>query len=239
MNKASVCNNCATKFSYDPSDRSGKYCTHACYITHKISNRRHEYRIVNGNKQITYQINCLYCGSSKDAVRKTAKYCSSSCQLKYEYEHNTRDRTATTDKAHETVRLYGFPQRRGKPVPWLNTPEVNAKVSKTKTGKPVPLLRGANNANWKGGKDKSIWKTPEYQAWRKAVMRRDKYTCVFCGDNAGGNLEADHIKPRVLFPELTFDLANGRTLCKQCHQKTPSWGHNVHKLTRDDFGLAG
>lgn len=73
----------------------------------------------------------------------------------------------------------------------------------------------------------------EYKLWRQAIFDRDGYACVWCGDNQGGNLEADHIKPFSMFPELRFALDNGRTLCKPCHRKTDTYGwkgyHNYLK----------
>jgi 5-methylcytosine-specific restriction endonuclease McrA len=44
-----------------------------------------------------------------------------------------------------------------------------------------------------------------------------------CGER-GGRLEADHIKPVSKFPELIFELTNGRTLCRDCHFKTITYG---------------
>ena len=46
-----------------------------------------------------------------------------------------------------------------------------------------------------------------------------KEICIFvyCGQ-VGGYLEADHIKPFSLYPELRFELSNGRTYCKPCHK---------------------
>ena len=62
--------------------------------------------------------------------------------------------------------------------------------------------------------------------WRRDVFQRDNYTCRFCG-KVGGKLNADHIKPFSLFPELRFDINNGRTLCVVCHRKTDTYGLKV------------
>jgi len=59
--------------------------------------------------------------------------------------------------------------------------------------------------------------SPEYVQWRKAIYKRDDYTCQKCGVK-GGRLEAHHIKPFATHPELRFDVDNGITLCKSCHR---------------------
>lgn len=96
---------------------------------------------------------------------------------------------------------------------------------------PTPPVRyGANNNAWKGGiypKHLALRQTKEYKLWRTAVFERDRYTCVFCGDNTGGNLNADHIKPFCLYPELRFAIDNGRTLCIPCHRKTDTYGRRA------------
>lgn len=63
----------------------------------------------------------------------------------------------------------------------------------------------------------------EYRLWRAAVFQRDNYTCVACGVR-GGQLQADHIKPYALYPELRTSIENGQTLCKKCHLLTPTHG---------------
>lgn len=55
--------------------------------------------------------------------------------------------------------------------------------------------------------------------WRDQVLKRDDWTCQFCGKR-GGRLEADHIKPYSFFPDCRWDVENGRTLCRPCHKKT-------------------
>jgi 5-methylcytosine-specific restriction endonuclease McrA len=85
------------------------------------------------------------------------------------------------------------------------------------------------NRNWKGGVSSlrtKIYHTFEYQNWRNAVFERDNYTCVFCGEK-DKTLNADHIKSWENYPELRFDVNNGRTLCESCHRLTNDYGsHN-------------
>src|SRR3990167_7887434 len=93
--------------------------------------------------------------------------------------------------------------------------------------------KGEKGSNWQGGKTAihlKIKNSLEYKLWRKAVFERDNYTCIFCGDNKGGNLEADHIKPFALFPELRFAIDNGRTLCRECHRKTNTYGGKTKRI---------
>ena len=86
-----------------------------------------------------------------------------------------------------------------------------------------------NHWNWKGGINPindSIRKSTKYKLWRKSVFTRDDYTCKECGIR-GGILNADHIKPFALYPELRFEVGNGRTLCISCHKKTGTYGRGA------------
>ncbi len=97
-----------------------------------------------------------------------------------------------------------------------------------KTSKNKEWNKGKNNPNWKGGIssiNSRLRATKEYTLWREAVYLRDNFTCVWCGQ-VGGNLNADHIKPFALFPELRFAIDNGRTLCENCHKTTDTYGGN-------------
>lgn len=85
---------------------------------------------------------------------------------------------------------------------------------------------GPSSPWWQGGKTaeaKLIRRSVEYRLWREAVYRRDDYTCQICGER-GGRLHPDHIKRFSMFPELRFDVSNGRTLCEDCHKQTPTYG---------------
>lgn len=108
-------------------------------------------------------------------------------------------------------------------------------------------MLGVNAPNFKGGVtpiNMRLRGCYKYKIWREEVYKRDNYTCIFCGDNKGGNLEPDHIIPfssildkirfqygvenlydKALESELLWDINNGRTLCKSCHKKTDTWGH--------------
>lgn len=93
-------------------------------------------------------------------------------------------------------------------------------------------ISGENANNWQGGKtseNQIIRHRKEYREWRVAVYERDNYTCQEC-QKIGGNLNADHIKPFAHYPELRFELSNGRTLCVECHYKTDTFGHKINRV---------
>lgn len=87
---------------------------------------------------------------------------------------------------------------------------------------------GSKHWNWKGGITPEVIRlrgNKEYIAWRKSIFERDDYTCQECGVR-GGYLEAHHhlIPFTKLFAEKNFkkmwDMDNGKTLCRACHDKT-------------------
>jgi rubrerythrin len=86
------------------------------------------------------------------------------------------------------------------------------------------LTGGEKCWRWKGGvtpPEEKVRKSIEYKDWRKAVHENCGWQCQNCGVKGGRNqkIVADHIKPFSLFPELRFDVHNGRTLCGSCDQK--------------------
>jgi len=93
------------------------------------------------------------------------------------------------------------------------------------------VRRGSDHPNWKNGataERKVAMSRFEYRDWRSAVFGRDNYTCQQCNAH-GVYLEADHIKPWCAYPELRYDVNNGRTLCKPCHLKQDTHGRGALK----------
>jgi len=95
--------------------------------------------------------------------------------------------------------------------------------------------RKENHPNWKGGVtsiNERIRASGEYKQWRKNVFERDNYTCTICGIHSGMGkrivMNADHIKPFALFPDLRFSIDNGQTLCEECHRKTDTFAHKIY-----------
>ena len=117
----------------------------------------------------------------------------------------------------------------------INYPE-NRKLKKTlsnthKQNIKNGVLSGNNHPNWKGGiypENEKIRHSTEYKVWRTSVFKRDDYTCQICSIS-GCELNADHIKSFSMFPELRFELSNGRTLCVECHRQTPTFGGSSRK----------
>lgn len=168
------------------------------------------------------------------------KLCSRACANAHKRGGiGTRTGTTQSDEAKAKMRkskldLYAS---RG----YAHSPDTIAKISATckssgcgkwAAGVPKPSTRGPLSPNWRGGttpENKKVRASIEYKEWRTSVFQRDDYTCVECGVR-GGTLNADHIKPFCAFPELRFDISNGRTLCIYCHRATDTYGSKVLKL---------
>lgn len=86
-------------------------------------------------------------------------------------------------------------------------------------------LKGDRHPNWQGGKTADsarVRRSLETRLWREAVFQRDDFTCQECSAR-GVYLHVHHIQSFAKHPELRFDVENGITLCKSCHEKTPNY----------------
>lgn len=87
-------------------------------------------------------------------------------------------------------------------------------------------------------KNRDLW---EVIKWRNAVYERDRYTCQKCKVAKGGNLNAHHINGYNLDKENRFNIDNGITLCKDCHNdfhKTYGYGNNTQNQFDEWFHVA-
>ena len=104
-------------------------------------------------------------------------------------------------------------------------------------GKIHPKVSGDKHHSWKGGITPlmvRIRRCARYRQWVKDVFFKDNYTCQIC-NKKGGYIQADHY-PKMFSDIISnnkiktyeeamdcqelWSLDNGRTLCKECHQKT-------------------
>lgn len=135
------------------------------------------------------------------------------------YRHDEKARIKISEavqRAYSEGRL--TPWNKGREIPYKSRPWMIGRTTWNKGNK--GFLAGEKHYNWRGGvtpiHDK-IRRSIEYKLWRTAVFERDNYTCIWGGKDHKGNLNADHIKPFSLYPELRFAIDNGRTLCEACH----------------------
>lgn len=125
---------------------------------------------------------------------------------------------------------------------WLGKKRIDMVGNKNSLGKKHTLewkkengkrFEGMNNPRWKGGitpVNKRIRESFKMRQWRSDIFARDDFTCQWC-EQRGGSLHADHIKlfslimgenniktfEQALDCEELWNINNGRTLCKKCH----------------------
>lgn len=129
---------------------------------------------------------------------------------------------------------YSFPKGF---IPWNKNKKTGIVPKSAFTAGLIPWNKGMvgfqaqeNHPNWKGGisRNKHSLSEPKYRKWRIAVFQRDGYTCQEC-HVVGVRLEAHHIKSWARFPELRYEIENGKALCVPCHAKTDNYKNKKPK----------
>jgi hypothetical protein len=163
-------------------------------------------------------------------------------------KHPTKE---TRKKLSENNPRYWLGKKRGKQsIEWrhkiaIAMKKLGRKPSKENIERVANLNKGKfgrNHPGWVENKKlplyKAIRRFYKYREWRTDIFTRDNFSCVLCGVNKV-YLEADHFPKRFIdiireyniktFDESIackelWDINNGRTLCRHCHLKTPTWG---------------
>lgn len=124
-----------------------------------------------------------------------------------------------------------------------HTQATKDKLSKHFKGKPIKeetrlKIQATMRAKFAGIKPnlemkalQAVRKTTDYLNWKKSILDKFNYTCVFCGETDPNRLTVDHIKPLRLFPELATAPNNGRIVCNICHVRLPTSGRFRHEKT--------
>lgn len=177
-----------------------KFCSHSCRATY--------YRKFIGKGLA--RVECVVCGSKYEVVRSRldkTKYCSIRCKhigmrLKAKKRHLKFCKQCHTIFAAEKKR---------------------EKYCSGYCGRTVQsnLISLENHPHWNNGsksKRQRAMNCRGYIKWRKDVFRRDQWTCQECGQ-VGWKLNAHHIKSWSNCKELRYNISNGITLCKKCHDE--------------------
>lgn len=181
-----------------------KFCSNPCINKGRTNTNGFKKGQAPWNKKYNLKRKCENCNKDYKGWDNQSRFCSRKC---------ARAKQVISPESYAKAAL----KRTGE----LNSskrPKVRQKIRKANLGEKSHL--------WRGGKSTEAHKireSAEYRIWRTSVFKRDNWTCVFCKQR-GGKLEADHIKPFAYFPELRFEITNGRTLCVPCHKQTDTYG---------------
>lgn len=187
-----------------------KYCCKKCWIDD-----------VNSKKPI---VKCLNCKKEfrpflADIKRGKAKFCSHKCSIDYDIKQHTLEKICKGCGKVFTVKSY-------RPFDYCSHKCFLIHDSAFKK------MIKENHPNWKGGNGrKGRINTPELLKWKKKVLRRDKYKCVYCGSTE--RLEVDHKWSYSVWPEIATKTWNGQTLCHKCHKKTINYGYKNNKFYQE------
>jgi len=211
-----TCKNCGVEFNSVYSAK--KFCTKSCYSKFIKGTEPERLRLNHGVKPRKQKTSiCSVCKNNfSHWVGRDAKFCSKVCWGK-----RNPPREYHCDECSKVFVAYEGNKRRARI--YCSKPCADAGLSRN--------TKGDKCRFWEGGlttKSQIIRRSREYRVWRTAVYERDNYTCVLCGAKCGDGkkiiLNADHIKPFHSFPDLRFDVSNGRTLCVPCHIRTDTFG---------------
>jgi len=174
------------------------------------------FAIIGNNAIINAMIKkiCIGCKCEFTTNTNRAKYCTRECYFKYS-DGKERIKSRRSYKG-ENNPFYGkkLSEEHKEAV---RKSHLGKKMTDEQIAKIKDKLSNEKCYAWKGGIS-SDW-------WRKRVLEQHDFTCQICGLRDKEVVEADHIKPVHLYPELKSDLNNGMTLCANCHRRKTKKEH--------------
>lgn len=194
---------------------------------------------ITGSKRGKYILKVVNKGYFKNQGKNIKRDCLV-CSTSFNFYISLRDRKYCSRVCYQK-------SQKGTKRP-EHSEKMKGRVSKLK-GRKTPSevrekLSGKNSPRWRGGITTlyhKIRRLPEYNEWRSSVFKRDNFKCTNCL-LSGIRLEADHIKQffiiikenkitnyqEALKCKELWDINNGRTLCKECHKQTETYGKNTY-----------
>lgn len=206
--------------------------------------------IVYKKETIKRELDCGFCGIRFKAIRKSRRYCSKLCIQRHFLSRKPKNSKTKKGKylpcvictdqvyfhpsqlpvlkvycrKHKSEKAFRFNCQVCGNLVFTQPSQIKYRNRRTCSHKCHSIIRRKDALERRKGYtkhqlDRLSRYSVEAKEWRKAVFARDNYTCQVC-QVRGTYLEADHIKPWAYFPDLRFELSNGRTLCRKCHDKT-------------------
>jgi len=165
------------------------------------------------NRMREYNLKARTSSEIMSAIERTPEWCAKIGAKSRLYKHTDETKTKLSKIAQEQF-------ANGRRVSWNKGKRKGTDPEMENSGHV-----GMDHWNWQGGISPEGYKnamTPEAKLWRRLVLERNNFTCQDCGsmpEKSNHMLHAHHTKPQDEYPELMFDISNGRTLCAKCHAK--------------------
>ncbi|MGR3177795.1 MAG: HNH endonuclease [Candidatus Anammoxibacter sp.] len=228
LRKCEICNKSFKTYNCYIKKGQGNFCSKSCASIYKSKNSN--YTPPKGkdhhrwNKKL---IRCKYCKNGFMTNQKSKQqFCSVLCYSYWQSE-NVRKENHHNYIGKELICKQC--ERLFIPKDGQYKRKYCSKKCYVKYQKGKPLLMNIMGKRWVTPRtyhlkpNRVLQSGAMYNEWRAKIYERDNYTCQDCGES-GGKLNAHHINPVSMFPELLFELTNGMTLCHECHKKTDSYG---------------
>ena len=207
-----------------------------------------------------YNCKCANCGIKMykyPSFLKANKVfsCSRECNYEYKNKKQYNELTLTVgedfsiwlkDKYHKEKMstnelaelVFGEKDKQTSIITWMKRLDIPTRsISEAMSGKLNKMygVRGADHPNYDSnisdGDRKYKRNYPEYNAFRKNVYERDRYTCQVCSDDTGGNLVVHHLNGYHWDVTGRLEIENGITLCSACHKDF----HSIYGYRENDL----